>query len=117
MNGFLKDLNFGLRQLTAKPGFAIAAILTLALGIGANTVVFSFLSGYLLRPLPYPDGERLTQVAVKLPKIGADVEQVQVSLPIYQIIQTKTDVFAATAFYNQRAFNVSVDSRAHRLSS
>lgn len=55
----LQDLRLGLRQLYKHPGFGLAVILTLALGVGVNTAVFSLLNGFLLRPLPYPQPDRL----------------------------------------------------------
>jgi hypothetical protein len=55
----LKDFRFALRQLTAAPGFCLAVIVTLALGIGVNTAVFSLLDAFLLRQLPYPQPERI----------------------------------------------------------
>lgn len=59
-----RDLRFGLRQLHRSPGFALTAILTLALGVGANTVIFSLINGLLLRPLPVPNAEQLTVLRV-----------------------------------------------------
>src|SRR5438094_2183143 len=56
---FVQDLRFGLRVLRKSPGFAAVVILTLALGIGANTAIFSVLESQLWRPLPFPDSERL----------------------------------------------------------
>jgi putative ABC transport system permease protein len=59
---FWQDLCFGVRQLLRNPVFAVAAILTLGIGIGANTAIFSFVNSVLLRPLPYPEPDRLTVI-------------------------------------------------------
>jgi hypothetical protein len=99
----LHDLRFGLRQLIKRPGFAAAVILTLALGIGANTAVFSMLSGYLLKPLPYPH-HRLVQVNAALPKFKAGARRV--SLPMYRIIKKQSHAFTAAAIYVGDDFNL-----------
>src|SRR6266404_3673577 len=67
----MNDLKFALRQLCKAPGFTLVAVLTLALGIGANTAIFSVVEGVLLRPLPFPHPERLVRIFEALDENGA----------------------------------------------
>src|SRR6185437_3339549 len=64
------DLRFALRQLRRSPGFATVAILTLALGIGANTAIFSIVDSVLLKSLPYPGVDRMVLINESLPNVG-----------------------------------------------
>src|SRR5271163_273793 len=62
MGTLWQDLRYGARTLRRNPGFAVVAILTLAIGIGANVVIFSFVNGILLKPLPFPDSRRVVTI-------------------------------------------------------
>jgi putative ABC transport system permease protein len=91
----MNDLRFALRQLLKSPGFTLVAVLTLALGIGANTAIFSIINGVLLKPLPYPEPDRLVTLWERSPQRG--VEQERVSGPNYLDWRAQNTVLADLA--------------------
>jgi predicted permease len=95
METFLHDLRSSLRTLTKSPGFTIVAILSLAIGIGANSAIFSVTNALLLRPLPYQDAERLVILWNRSP--GLNVEQDWFSLGQYLDIRIENGVFEQVA--------------------
>ena len=74
-----KDLIYALRSLRRQPGFTAVTMLTLALGIGANSAVFSVVNGVILRPLPYPDAGKLEFITSQFPNLG--FKQFWISVP------------------------------------
>src|SRR5450432_3063091 len=97
MKTFWNDLRFALRQLRKAPGFAVIAVLVLALGVGANTAVFSVVDAVLLRPLPYPEADRLVSVVETSTRDTAD-EVTQT--PDFLDWRAQNHVFSAMAAFN-----------------
>jgi predicted permease len=92
-----RDLRFGLRQLFRAPSFAATAILTLALGLGANTTIFSMLNALLLRPLPVPHSEELAVLSSTTS--DSDPVAVAFSAPMFRAIEKRHDVFSSVAAF------------------
>lgn len=112
LTGWIHDLKQALRSLANRPGFALAAIATLALGIGANTAVFSVLNGLLLKPLPYTHGERLVEVHNSYPKSG--LEYAGSSIPDY-LDRREAPALEDLALYSGISFNLSGEGQPQRL--
>ncbi len=116
MNTFWQDLRYGARMLFKNPGFTLVAIITLALGIGANTTIFSVINSLLLKPIPFPDAERLALVwksQVKDPK-----DRNIISAPNYRDWQQQNDVFEKMAILDSagKGYNLSGDGEPERVS-
>ena len=90
-----QDVRYGVRSLTRKPTFTIVAVLTLALGVGANTAIFSIVNAVLLRPLPYRDPDGLVRVFVNEPGVG--LRDVRFSKPELDDLETRAGVFEAVS--------------------
>src|SRR6202046_5649953 len=91
MGTLFQDVRYGLRVLVTKPAFTIVAVLTLALGVGANTAIFSIVNAVLLRSLPYPDPDRLVRIFFNEPGVG--LRDVRFSKPELDDLQTRAGVF------------------------
>jgi putative ABC transport system permease protein len=96
LEAMLQDLRFGLRMLRKSPGFTIVALLTLALGIGANTAIFSVVNAVLLQPLPYPQPDRIVQLVRSFP--GQNFLSTSVSK--FMVWRNQTEVFQDIAAFD-----------------
>src|SRR5262249_484704 len=111
MQTLLQDLRYGARMLARSPGFTVIAVLTLALGIGANTAIFSVVNALLLRPLPYQDADRL----VLLTERSRDGERQGVPYPNFEDWRTRAQSFVGMAMSGPESFNLTGLDRAMRL--
>src|SRR5437870_1568147 len=101
----IQDIRYGLRILRKSSGFTAVAVLTLALGIGATTAIFSVVDAVLLRSLPYRDPQRLVSFFEDLSKVG--YPRIRVSPPTYLDLKAQTRVFEDVAAVNETGFNFS----------
>ena len=109
MQALLMDLKFALRQVRKSLGFAVTAVLMLAFGIGATTAIFSIVEGVLLRPLPFPDSDRLVVLSDHLQgiKIASGGDEVGVTVPDIIAYSRDTHSFTALGGYQGAAFELS----------
>ncbi|HSE12562.1 MAG TPA: ABC transporter permease [Rudaea sp.] len=107
MLSLIQDLRHGLRSLAAKPAFTLVAVLTLALGIGANTLVFTLIDAVYLRALPYRDADALVDLYASSAQFGGGVDNV--SIPDYVDLHAGMPALADSALYTDASFNL-VDS-------
>src|SRR5581483_6504638 len=108
----VQDLRFGLRSLLNKPGFAIASVATLALGIGANITVFSIVYGVVFRPLPYPHPHEIVQLIESSPS-GSDEKDV--TYKELQFLKQQGSPLEFLAGYTVVGSNLSVSNRTERV--
>ena len=100
MEELWRDIRFAARTLVKSPGFTLVAVATLALGIGANTAIFSVINAILLRPLPYPQAERL----VFLTEWSEQVPEMSFSIANLKDVRDQASVFESIVGYNGQNF-------------
>ena len=115
MTTLAADLRFAVRNLVKSPAFALVTILTLALGIGANAAMFSVVNGVVLRPLGYPDPDRLVRIVSQFPTMGFD--SFWVSPPEFFELKERSRSFQSIGAYTIAAANLSGADRPHRVVS
>jgi putative ABC transport system permease protein len=101
MQTLFQDLRYGIRMLLKNPGFAIVAVITLALGIGANTAIFSVVYSVLLKPLPYRDADRIVVA--------------NISLPDFRDVKESNQVFDQMAIWGRNMYNVNIDDESTQV--
>src|SRR5215813_9810105 len=112
MRNLWPDLRFSARMLRKNPGFTLIAVITLALGIGANTAIFSVVHALVLRPLPYQDPDRLMLIS----REGRNaVRRMAISYPNYNDWRERAQSFEGMASSRSLYFNLTGVERAARL--
>lgn len=111
LESFLQDIRYGLRTLLKTPGFALVAILTLGLGIGANTAIFSVVNAVVLNPLPYHDADRLVALFQKYPEFPKG----SISYPNFLDWQRMNKSFTAMAAYRNSGYSLYGRAEPERL--
>ena len=106
-------LKYALRSLLKTPGFAVIAIATLALCIGANSAIFSVVHAILLKPYPWPESEKLVYVYNTYPLMG--LQNAGVSIPDYLDRRAGVSGFADTAMFTNMSYNLSADGEPERI--
>ena len=118
MSGVLQDLRYAFRQIQKAPAFAAVAVVTLALGIGANTAIFSVVNSVLLRALPFKDADRLVRIWHTPPRSSfPGMNQFAVSPANYLDWQDQNHVFDSMAIYGYRGFTLTTGGKAEQVAA
>ena len=115
MQSLFQDLRYGMRMLVHKPGFALVAVITLALGIGANTAIFSVVNGVLLRPLPYREPEKLVRIYTEFPTMN--LRKFWMSPPEFVGIQNEAKSWESVGAWATSGANVATTGDPLRVTS
>src|SRR5262245_49546144 len=113
MDTILHDLRYGARTLLKNPGLSLIAVVTLALGIGANTAIFSVVNAVLLQPLPYPEPAQLVRVWETDAK--SQQEKSSVSFPCLRDWREQNQSFARIAAYEHESFILTGENEPERV--
>ena len=111
MESIIKDIRYGIRSLAKRPGFVLVAVVTLALGIGANTAIFSLLNTVLLRPLPVDHPEQIVSVSVR----GKNDSMLAFSYPNYIDVRDRNEVLSNLLLYRFAPLSLSKDGNNQRI--
>jgi putative ABC transport system permease protein len=111
MQTLVQDIKYGVRMLLKNPGITAIVILALALGIGANTAIFSVVNSVLLRPLPYEEADRL----VFLNEKSAVLDEMSISYPNFEDWRTQNQSFEKIGVYNRSSYNLTGAGEAERI--
>ena len=111
MGDLLQDVRYGIRTLLKSPGFTAVAVIALALGVGANTAMFGIVNAVLLRPVPYPEPERLLKLYARVPEFN----RASVSYPNFLDWQRRSRSFQEMAAYRTDNFNLTGQANPERL--
>lgn len=115
-DGWLHDLKQGLRALHRACAASLTSVIVLALGIGASTALYTVVDGVLMKPLPYPDSERVMSVDIRLTGIGNPDDRAQMSPPEFMDLRRFEDSFSASTAYVSLGYNLRVGELPERIS-
>src|SRR3984893_645922 len=111
MHSLWQDLRYGARVMLKHPGISFVVVLALALGIGANTAIFSVVNAVLLRPLPYDEADRM----VFLTEISKTMDEISISYPNFTDWRNQNKVFEKIGVYNRNSYNLTGYGDAERI--
>src|SRR5215218_11409959 len=113
MKFLIKDLRFALRRILKQPAFAAVVVITLALGVGGSTAIFSVVNAVLLRPLPFPNSDRLQVVWGNYRALN--IERLPAKAAEFYDYSQQRQVFDSVAGYTNHSFNISSGSEPERI--